>query len=742
LVLPNEEQRIIDAVCAVLAKHSLMTKELVVELAAVNLDIKKKELNQLLYRRKDTIVGLSVSKDFVWSFCVGACGKADHATVRKNDRKASAPTSSSFVSKAPVTRAPLLLRTLDFPPDPDQLAVISEPRTARVFVEAGPGTGKTAVACRRISRLILEDDVNPANILVISFTRTAVAEIRNRIAHYVTRGSASQVWVSTIDSSAWQLESVYGEGSKDWSSKGFDGTIESALSLIQKKDASLKDLLETFEHVVVDEAQDITGIRNDFVIELVRALPKQCGVTIFADPMQSIYGFTLSSSAEAATGNPLVETVGGEHPVDKLQAGLSTFKQMQLSHTHRFSNELDEVLAKARTVVQSEEFKGVEKQQQLGQGIHAAAEQLPHDYLQIADLVRDDSSALLLFRYRREVVQASSFLSSSGVPHRVRMPQLPECIQPWVARVFWDYTKTTIDRSAFTALFQQRCEPRLSYEPSEETAWELLRRLAPEHRESVKIGKLRNVLARPRPPVDACYLDSGPTGPTLGTIHASKGREAESVYLFVPPVIMNGDVEEESRVLYVAATRARTRLLATRAFKANAKRLNKHGRCFILEETKNGKMGKMEVGLSGDLHHIMSVSNRLYPRAQDSNTSQNILWGKRGELASLRAKRTGRGNEYRLSLLGDDPKEEHDLLGALSVGVFEDARTIASKVGKSALPSWDLQFLFLAGSRTHVISADASGELEHAHEPYRTTGFFLVPHIRGYCRFYINNTGK
>lgn len=38
-----------------------------------------------------------------------------------------------------------------------QLAVIEAAGTARIVVEAGPGTGKTAVACARVAHLLKED---------------------------------------------------------------------------------------------------------------------------------------------------------------------------------------------------------------------------------------------------------------------------------------------------------------------------------------------------------------------------------------------------------------------------------------------------------------------------------------------------------------------------------------------------------------------------------------------------------
>lgn len=49
-----------------------------------------------------------------------------------------------------------------------------------MLVVAGPGSGKTAVITRRIKYLIESAGVNPADILVITFTRAAANEMENR----------------------------------------------------------------------------------------------------------------------------------------------------------------------------------------------------------------------------------------------------------------------------------------------------------------------------------------------------------------------------------------------------------------------------------------------------------------------------------------------------------------------------------------------------------------------------------
>jgi Rad3-related DNA helicase len=87
----------------------------------------------------------------------------------------------------------------------DQRTIIEAPLDARLLVEAGPGTGKTAVACARVARL-LDTGVVSSSIWLFSFTRTAVQEIRDRIRLLAQQQSeAAGVRITTIDSHAWQV---------------------------------------------------------------------------------------------------------------------------------------------------------------------------------------------------------------------------------------------------------------------------------------------------------------------------------------------------------------------------------------------------------------------------------------------------------------------------------------------------------------------------------------------------------
>lgn len=62
-------------------------------------------------------------------------------------------------------------------------------KTGPMLVIAGPGSGKTTVLTARIRNLIEEYSVNPANILVITFTKAAANEMKSRFNNMMERST-------------------------------------------------------------------------------------------------------------------------------------------------------------------------------------------------------------------------------------------------------------------------------------------------------------------------------------------------------------------------------------------------------------------------------------------------------------------------------------------------------------------------------------------------------------------------
>lgn len=87
--------------------------------------------------------------------------------------------------------------------NPQQLEAVKHNK-GPLLILAGAGSGKTRVLTHRIAYLIDELDVNPWNILAITFTNKAAKEMRERVDNIVGYGSEN-IWVSTFHSTCVRI---------------------------------------------------------------------------------------------------------------------------------------------------------------------------------------------------------------------------------------------------------------------------------------------------------------------------------------------------------------------------------------------------------------------------------------------------------------------------------------------------------------------------------------------------------
>jgi uncharacterized protein (TIGR00375 family) len=247
-------------------------------------------------------------------------GDTAHSPVQP-DPGAGKPDAEPFVYTPNV----LQQQAMDAGPDP-------------VLVLAGPGTGKTQTLMGRVERL-LSRGVDPKDILVVTFTRRAAREIRERLA--LLGETRERVRADTLHAMAFAFwseklgeppvllseegaRSLFATANPDLAGQGLKQAWETMnrerelgksdssahyLNYAGQKSAwnlvDYTDLLEfwleqirdeggggdqeRFAHVLVDEVQDLSSLQ----MALITGLTRERGQGFFAigDPNQSIYGF-------------------------------------------------------------------------------------------------------------------------------------------------------------------------------------------------------------------------------------------------------------------------------------------------------------------------------------------------------------------------------------------------------------------------------------------------------------------
>lgn len=485
----------------------------------------------------------------------------------------------------------------------EQRRVVALATESQAFVVAGPGTGKTFALIHRADELVRRG-VPASHVLVLSFTNAVVGELRRRLAQ-MERSDAAYVRPVTIDAFAGRI--VAGAGDEP-EVLGFDDTVRRATSLV-RGDAEGSHVTR-YQHVIVDEAQDLVGCRLDFVGAVLAMVGG--GFTVLGDPAQGIYGFSERA------GNP---STG----IDALRAAFPTAPTMRLTHDHRSLRDDAAPGQPLRDVVLNADG---------GRALTALARGLQNgDRLTVPQLAtvlrRADSSTGVLCRNNGEVLILSGLLAEARVRHAVRRAATDARSPAWVAEMFADVSGPELSRNRFAELVAR--DDEWVHE-----AWKALRRLAGSGSNRVDLRLLRERLPRlcsEEAPDDLSSV------PVLSTVHRSKGLEYDTVVVLEPGSVEDDDdAAEEARVLYVAMTRARRRTVRLARPEFPGKLLRRQGRWAITPWRGRGTL-RIEVR-PGDVSPLLDAFDAQTAQATQSYLREHVC---AGDAVTLRRLEVGSG---------------------------------------------------------------------------------------------------
>lgn len=435
-----------------------------------------------------------------------------------------------------------------------------------IFVDAGPGTGKTYTLIEKINYMVSKLDVEAENIIVLSFTNAAVVELKNRLNDFVKADgdrSLRNVDIRTFHSLAWWLLLQANEDddliSKGWKKINLDsGKINFETSLKCASELLTKYPEFVFGwNLIVDEVQDLTNERAEFVLALINAclINKSC-VTVFGDYCQAIYDYSVDGVA------PTISSEDFYSKVYQLMNGKGKYYKM--GQNYRQTNDLqmindafrEKILSRNTKIMQAEVGKIKDKIKKMNKTAKNLTE---------ADLhaLNDGKPTCLLCRNNGQTLSLSTILHQKKIAHTVNVYEKKENFASWIAQAFFDYKKDTITQEQLNILLNKK---KINIEDcSIRELWDQIRGLMHTHGDVVEVQELLDAIRLYR--IDDPIFKTIKQEPIIvSNVHRAKGREYESV--IIDDAFIEGFQEAsngyqqigEYKTLYVAMTRPRKNL--------------------------------------------------------------------------------------------------------------------------------------------------------------------------------------
>lgn len=167
-----------------------------------------------------------------------------------------------------------------------QKEIINNHESRCIVVAAGPGSGKTRVLVHKLASLLLLEDVKHEQLLMLTFSRAAATEFKQRLMELI--GNAAHfVEIKTFHSYCFDMLGRVGNLNE------VNDVVAKAAEMINNGEVEQNHISKTV--LVIDEAQDMSS--DDFaLVSSLMAANENMRVIAVGDDDQNIYEFRGSDS--------------------------------------------------------------------------------------------------------------------------------------------------------------------------------------------------------------------------------------------------------------------------------------------------------------------------------------------------------------------------------------------------------------------------------------------------------------
>jgi ATP-dependent DNA helicase RecQ len=420
-----------------------------------------------------------------------------------------------------------------------QREIVKDEHSTRIMVIAGPGSGKTRVLVHKIASLLMGEDVKPDQFLMLTFSRSAAMEFRERLKALIGR-TASFIDIFTYHSYCFHL--LGQQGNLDKSSD----IIPLALEAIQEQRINAYKI-QNKSVLVIDEFQDIDAHEYALIEEIAKQA-ENLRIIAVGDEDQNVYEFRGASiqylrsfieSGEAKRYEMLTNYRSKKNIVDFSDLFVRTIKDRlktsPLQAHDKTTGVLEIVNCKSTSLISPIAYR---------------LEQL-----------KLNGSIAVLTSNNEQATKVHTLLNERNIPSRL------------VSKIDQIAVKDLIEIKSFTDKLISDCGPELGYIEQEQwdrtkltindKYWksiqlELANKIILKFEEFYNTKFLSNWKLYIRETNIDDFIDPRENRVLVSTMHKAKGKEFDHVFVMMENQQIVTD--EEKRLIYVAITRAKQRL--------------------------------------------------------------------------------------------------------------------------------------------------------------------------------------
>ena len=418
-----------------------------------------------------------------------------------------------------------------------QSEIINDADSKYIVVAAGPGSGKTRVLVHKLASLLLLEDVKHEQLLMVTFSRAAATEFKKRLVALIGN-AANFVEIKTFHSYCFDLLGKIG------TLEGSNNVVKDAAEMIRNGEVEQGKITKSV--LVIDEAQDM----DEHEFALVQALMTtndDMRVIAVGDDDQNIYEFRGSNSKYL---KKLIEEYAG-NLYEMTENYRSSIGIVSLANT--FAQTITERMKSTPIEAVSKEVGSVTITHHASPSMEEAI---------VKQLISSDQNGktCVLTYTNDEALRIMGLLLKHG--KRAKLIQSLDGFNLFNLLEIRAFLKT-IDMNLHSPMISDEiwnnAKKELFTRYGESSCIDNIRRLIIDF-ETTHSTKYRTdfeeFLNESR--FEDFYDEKERDTIYVSTIHKSKGREFDNVYIMLKN--MNAVSNEEKRALYVGITRAKNKL--------------------------------------------------------------------------------------------------------------------------------------------------------------------------------------